>query len=247
MRLFPTCFLLILLISLAPKSHAQNSVASHTFWTELLKAHVGVDGKVSYEGFVRDSVKLNAYLSELSSRPPTEKWSEQDQLAYWINAYNAFTIKLVVDYFPVQGIKDIRKGIPFVSSVWDIKFMAIGGQKMSLNDVEHKILRKKFQDPRIHFAIVCASRSCPKLRNEAFVAENLDQQLHEQAVDFINDPDKNHFEEEEIQISSIFNWFEKDFTKEMGLKEYIRKYAKRDFGLYAKVKFLNYDWKLNGE
>lgn len=219
----------------------------HAIWTRLLQGHVAADGIVSYQGFLNDSTELNDYLAWLSSNRPVAESSDEEKLAYWINAYNAFTVKLIVDHYPVQSIKDIKKGVPFVSSVWDIKFFEVGGEKMSLNMIEHSILRKEFNEPRIHFAIVCASKSCPKLRTEAYAAEKLEQQLTEQAVDFINDESKNYLEEEEIRVSPIFKWFQKDFTHEMSLKAYIRQYAKHDFGLYAKVKFMDYDWSLNGE
>jgi hypothetical protein len=219
----------------------------HSIWNGLLAKHVSAEGWVTYHGLKNDSVQLNQYLNLLSSNPPKEDWTANQKLAYWINAYNAFTVKLIVDHYPVSSIKDIKKGIPFVNSVWDIKFFEIGGIKMDLNEIEHSILRKQFDEPRIHFAIVCASKSCPKLRNEAFTADKLEQQLREQAVDFINDPSKNHFEEEEINISQIFNWFEKDFTKKMTLKKFLKAYSKHDFGLYAKVKYQAYDWSLNGE
>lgn len=237
-------FSIVLLVCLgALTSRAQ---VDHSNWGELLGKHVGADGRVSYSGFAEDSAGLNHYLIELTSNPPSEAWSQEEKLAYWINAYNAFTVKLVVEHFPVSSIKDIKKGIPFVSSVWDINFIIIGDKKLSLNDIEHKILRKDFDEPRIHFAIVCASKSCPELRNEAYTADKLEQQLEGQAIDFINDDSKNHIEEEEIQISSIFKWFEKDFTKTITLREFIQKYSKRDFGSYAKVKFKEYDWSLNG-
>jgi hypothetical protein len=219
----------------------------HSIWNGLLSKHVSAEGWVSYHGLKKDSVQLNQYLKLLSSNPPQEDWTANQKLAFWINAYNAFTVKLIVDNYPVSSIKDIKKGIPFVNSVWDNKFFEIGGAKMNLNEIEHSILRKQFDEPRIHFAIVCASKSCPKLRNEAFTAEKLEQQLQEQAIDFINDTSKNHFEEEEINISQIFNWFEKDFTKKMTLKEFLKAYSKHDFGLYAKVKYQAYDWSLNGE
>ena len=223
------------------------SEVDHSKWTELLRDHVDSTGWVSYAGFKRDSVRLSDYLSELSTNPPESNWSRNEKLAYWINAYNAFTIKLIVDHHPVQSIKDIKKGIPFINSVWDVSFFEIGGKKMNLNGIEHSILRKEFDEPRIHFAIVCASKSCPKLRDEAFVADRLEQQLQEQAVDFVNDTNKNDIEVEEIRISSIFKWFSKDFTQNGTIQDFIRPMSDRDFVTSAKVKYLDYDWSLNGE
>jgi hypothetical protein len=212
-----------------------------------LQEHVDSSGWVSYAGIKRDSVAFEAYLETLSKCGPVPSWSKDEKLAYWINAYNAFTVKLIVDHYPVQSIKDIKKGIPFVNSVWDIAFFEIGGKKMDLNEIEHSILRMKFDEPRIHFAIVCASKSCPKLRNEAYVAERLEQQLLEQTEGFINDHNKNDIEVEEIRISPIFKWFSKDFTQNGTIQEFILPYSKRDFITSAKVKYLDYDWSLNGE
>jgi hypothetical protein len=143
----------------------------------------------------------------LVNNPPDKKeWSESAQLAYWINVYNAFTIKLIIDHYPVESIKDIGSKIqvPFINSPWDIKLIEIEGKKYDLNNVEHSILRKDFEEPRIHFAIVCASFSCPKLRREAFTAEKLEEQLQEQAVDFINDPAKNSISKNKAEVSKIF-------------------------------------------
>ncbi len=245
MRLIVFTFISVFLVAQA--SVAQQPSGMHQPWTELLQTHVDAKGWVSYKGFRTDSLKLNAYLYSLSKQPPTSDWSREEKLAFWINAYNAFTVKLIVDNYPVSSIKDIKKGIPFVNSVWDIKFFEIGGDKMDLNQIEHSILRKEFNEPRIHFSIVCASISCPKLRNEAFEAQQLEQQLQEQASDFINDSTKNKIGKDELQLSSIFDWFEKDFAKETTLKEYVQKYAKHEFEATSKVKYMDYNWNLNGE
>jgi len=116
-----------------------------------------------------------------------------------------------------------------------------------LSEVEHDILRKEFNEPRIHFAIVCASKSCPQLLNKAYEPENLEQQLTQQAINFVNDPTKNEIEIEEIRVSSIFKWFKKDFTKNGTLVEFIRQYSKSDIRSDAKIKYLEYDWSLNEE
>ena len=228
-------------------SWAQQSSSVHGSWTNLLQKHVDANGWVSYKDFLEDSLKLNDYLNLLSANPPSDKWTREEKLAYWINAYNAFTVKLITKHHPVSSIKDIKKGIPLINSVWDIKFFEIGGAKMNLNEIEHSILRKEFDEPRIHFSIVCASASCPKLRNEAFTAEKLEQQLESQAIDFINDRTKNEIEMEEIRISSIFKWFNGDFTKNGTIQEFIRPFSEQDFISSAKVKYLQYNWNLNGE
>ncbi|MGB0916475.1 MAG: DUF547 domain-containing protein [Flavobacteriales bacterium] len=229
-------------------THSDNCVPkSHKAWSELLQKHVDSTGWVSYKGFVEDSIVLNEYLAQLSACMPADSWSEKEKLAYWINAYNAFTVKLIVDYYPVASIKDIKKGIPFINSVWEMEFFEIGGEAFDLSTVEHKILRKEFDEPRIHFAIVCASKSCPRLLNEAYTAEKLEDQLSLQARNFVDDNSKNEIEVEEIRISPIFKWFKKDFTKDGSIQEFIRPHSSRDFVGSAKVKYLDYDWSLNGD
>jgi len=222
---------------------------SHKPWDVLLQRHVDGKGFVSYKGFVKDSVALNSYLTALSSCPPSKDWGEKERLAYWINAYNAFTVQLIVRHHPVKSIKDIgpRLAVPMVNSVWDVKFIDIGGVGMSLNRIEHEILRKEFNEPRIHFAIVCASHSCPVLSNRAFTAVELERQLEAQAIAFINDPERNRIGRDGLQLSAIFNWFKGDFTKDGTLPDYIRRYAKTSFTDRPKVSFLDYDWNLNGE
>ena len=229
-----------------PRLESSCDAPKHEAWTKLLQTHVDSFGWVSYKGFRSDSLALNAYLNLLAACEPDDSWTKTESLAYWINVYNAFTVKLIVDHYPTSSIKDIKSGIPFVNSVWDISFIPIGTRLLSLNDVEHTILRKEFEEPRIHFAIVCASKSCPQLLNEAYETDELEAQLESQAYNFINDKTKNEIEAEEIRISPIFKWFTSDFTKNSSLKEFIARYAHQDFGPRAKVRYLRYDWSLNG-
>lgn len=153
--------------------------ADHQAWDRLLKKHVNAQGLVNYRGFKADEKAFNQYLDLLSKNPPAASASKAEQMAYWINAYNAYTIRLVLDHYPVSSIKDIRPKAqtPPASTPWAGKFFRIGGQVMSLDDIEHGILRKKFDDPRVHFPLVCAARFCPRLRNEAYTATFLDEQL----------------------------------------------------------------------
>ncbi len=217
---------------------------SHETFDALLRQHVSDVGKVDYKGFIRDSVKFNQYLNLLRKNHPDEKtWSKDEQLAYWINAYNAFTIKLIVDNYPLKSIKDIKNGIAFVNSVWDIKFIKIEDKKYDLNNIEHSIIRPKFKDPRIHAAVNCASISCPKLLNRAFTADKLNDQLDQVMRDFINDDSRNKVSATKPQVSSIFNWYGKDFD---GVINFINKYAKTKINKGAKLQYLDYNWALNG-
>lgn len=221
-------------------------VITHEQWDVLLKKHVKADGFVDYNGFVQDSVALNEYLQLLSSSHPQSSWSKSQEMAYWINAYNAFTIKLIVDHYPVSSIKDIKRGIPFVNTVWDIKFIEIEGQAYDLNKIEHGILRKKFKDARIHAAVNCASVSCPRLRNEAFTADRLDEQLDDAMRGFINDHFRNNISAGKAELSSIFSWFKGDFKNASGsLENFINQYAEQKINDNTKINFMNYDWSLN--
>lgn len=221
---------------------------SHEQWNQLLKKYVTADGKVNYKGFQKDSVELNKYLRLLSDNPPDESaWSEQEQLAYWINAYNAFTIKLILKYYPIKSIKDIGSSIqiPFVNTPWDVKFITIGKEKMDLNNIEHGVIRKKFHEPRIHFSIVCASRSCPKLRNEAFTADRLEEQLTAQAKEFLSDSFRNKVSANELQLSKILDWYSMDFPKGEKFIEFLNKYSPVRVNKNAKISYLVYNWELN--
>jgi len=214
----------------------------------LLSHHVTLEGRVNYKGFIKDSILFTTYLRLLSDHHPNDKnWTVSDQKAFWINAYNAFTIKLIIDNYPLQSIKDIGSSIqiPFVNSPWDIKFIQIQNKKYDLNNIEHDILRSQFKDPRIHFAIVCASKSCPKLRNKAFSSLNLESQLNDQAIAFINDFQKNVLNKDQIRISKIFAWFKKDFTEENKLIDFINIYANTTIPVNVTIEYLDYNWALN--
>ncbi|MFC0264644.1 DUF547 domain-containing protein [Fontibacter flavus] len=225
-----------------------SSPPSHQLFHELLIKYVDEKGKVDYPGLIKDKTKLEAYLKLLDQNPPDRStWSRDEQLAYWINAYNAFTLKLIIDHYPVKSIKDLnpKLSLPLVNTIWQVKFFQIGGKDASLDEIEHKILRKEFNEPRIHFAINCASFSCPPLLNEAFVAEKIEDQLESVTRNFINDPVRNKIQKDKIEISQIFSWFKEDFTKKGSLIDYLNRYSKTKIIPNAKVTYLNYDWSLN--
>lgn len=221
---------------------------SHQTWDQLLKANVSSSGIVDYKGFVKDKAKLEQYLKLISENAPDRKtWSKQEQLAYWINAYNAFTVKLIVDNYPVKSIRDLGPSlkIPLIKDVWHYKFFKIGGVESSLDEIEHSILRKEFEEPRIHFAVNCASVSCPPLLNEAFMASKLEAQLDKVARGFINDSSRNKITADNAQISSIFSWFKGDFTKKGSLIDFLNLYSKVKIKPSAKISHLDYNWNLN--
>ena len=210
---------------------------NHSGWNILLRKHVSDKGNVNYKGFKKEELKLKSYLTSLSNNYPVDTWSNDAKMAYWINAYNAFTIQLILDNYPISSIKDIE-------NPWDIEFINLGDKTFSLNDIEHEILRK-MNDPRIHFGIVCASASCPKLQNVAFEASNLDSQLDDASKEFLADPARNNLSKNAIQLSKIFKWFAKDFKNEGSLIDFLNKYSEITISQNAKKSFKDYDWNLN--
>lgn len=231
-------------------STTAESPPSHEQWSNLLAKHVRDNGDVDYKGFIKDSIDLNKYLDLLSNNAPDpNKWTDEERLAYWINAYNAFTIQIVIRHYPIDGIKEIASGlsIPFVSTTWDIKFIELGGERINLNRIEHGIIRNEFEEPRIHFAVNCASVSCPILRNEAYNADNLEEQLEDQVKTFINDPSRNKFiSEEKAEVSKLFTWFAGDFKKkDKSIIDFINRYSYQKLKPEAELSYLEYNWGLN--
>ena len=229
----------------SPKVSGTAQPIVHDIWDGLLSKNVGEDGWVDYRGFQEDSLTLKQYLALLSSaHPNTKNWNRNERLAYWINAYNAYTVKLIIDHYPVASIKDIKNGIPFVNTVWDIKFIHIEDRVYDLNNIEHGIIRKQFEEPRIHFAVNCASVSCPKLLNQAFQAAQLDKQLTTVAQAFLNDPLRNQVEDN--MVSSIFSWFSGDFKGKSGsVRAFINEYGPTQLDPDVKIQYLDYNWSLN--
>lgn len=224
---------------------------SHTIWDGLLKKHVDAKGFVNYGGFAKDEAQLDKYLALVSANAPASSWSTNEKLAYWINAYNAFTVKLILNNADqnISSIKDIgsKIKIPFVNTPWDVKFIKIGGKEMDLNNIEHGIIRKQFKEPRIHFALVCAAKSCPPLRNEAFQATKLSAQLDDQGVRFLNDSFKNEVSASKMQVSKLFDWYGGDFKKSMPIADWINKYAKTKANKGTDITYKDYNWALNGK
>ncbi|RZS96265.1 DUF547 domain-containing protein [Cecembia calidifontis] len=221
---------------------------SHEIFDKFLKKFVSEEGKVDYKGMLIRKAELEAYLEILSQNPPDRTaWTHKEQLAYWINAYNAFTLKLILEHYPVKSIQDIKPKypLPLINTVWHMEFFKIGGKPASLDEIEHKILRKEFDEPRIHFAINCASFSCPILSRDAYVPEKLEEQLDMAARRFINDPKRNKIRADRVEVSKIFSWFGEDFTRNGSLIDYLNRYSKIKISPKAKINHLDYDWSLN--
>ncbi|GAB2468354.1 DUF547 domain-containing protein [Hymenobacter qilianensis] len=220
---------------------------NHAPWDALLKKHVDAQGMVNYTAFQADSTALNTYLVTLSDNVPNNTWSEQERLAYWLNAYNAFTIQRVIRAYPLKSIRDLGGSLTLVNTVWDQPFIRLGNEKHTLNDIEQRIIRKKFEEPRIHFALVCAAMSCPRLRNEAYIASRLNEQLDDQATNFINDPTKNKLTPaDKPEVSSIFNFYPRDFAQgDNTIQKTINRYATQKINPDATLSYLTYDWSVN--
>ena len=210
---------------------------NHSAWNNLLKKHVDTKGNVNYQNFKSDSKALEDYLDYLEKSVPGENSDLNERLAYYINLYNAATVKLILDNYPVKSIKDLN-------NPWDTKWVKVGSETLSLGHIEHKILRK-MDEPRIHFAINCASFSCPRLLNEAFVAPKLQSQLQQVAHDFINDSTRNILSKDRLQLSNIFKWYKKDFTAQSSLAAYINTFTDKHIESDAKIEYLKYNWNLN--
>jgi len=210
---------------------------NHAIFDMLLEENVTDDGHTNYKGFIKNKVIFKQYLQSLSDNMPNETWSKDDKLAYWMNAYNAFTIKLIIDHYPTHSIKDIK-------DAWDARFFKLGKKWYNLSEIEHKILRK-MGDPRIHFGINCASFSCPPLLNGAFTASTVDSKLDFLAHQFINDPLRNKISENKIQLSKIFQWYAKDFKTAGSLIDFLNKYSEVTISKNAKKSYLKYNWNLN--
>ncbi len=219
----------------------------HALFASLLSRHVK-DGVVDYKGFKDDEAILDQYLDVLAAVDP-EPLSTDDQFAFYVNAYNAWTIKLILSRYPdIRSIKELGS---LFSSPWKKTIARIDGGLLSLDQIEHDILRKRFKDPRVHFAVNCASKSCPPLQGEPFAGSQLNDQLNRAAKAFINAPRFNRLDGNILWVSEIFDWFPEDFGgdvigyfikfADVPMRDQLVKNKGR-----IKVKYLDYDWSLNG-
>jgi len=232
------------------------SAQEHQLFTVILQKYV-VNGLVDYKSLKNDN-RLDKYLSQLSNTDP-DKLKRDEKFAFWINAYNAFTLQIVTENYPIESITDLNAGGKILAyllgnTVWDKEFITINNKKYSLNNIEHEILRK-MNEPRIHFAIVCASISCPELLNEAYEANTLEKQLESQTRKFLNGKSRNEFnlKNRQAHISEIFNWFDDDFGDSdenvlMFISKYVPENTSRDIKSNVndwKIFYNDYNWNLN--
>ena len=231
----------LMVLIIASLTFAQANAQTAIF-NDLLQEHVTADGFVDYTSFNKE--KLERYLSYLERTSPEVTWSENKQKAFWINAYNAYTIKKILEYDALISIVNIKENN---QTAWKIPFAKVGGKTYTLDYIEHEILRKNLFDPRIHVGVNCASNSCPKLGNIAFTEENIEATLENLMKAFINDSTKNKITKNKLQISSIFDWFQEDFIKNGTVIEYLNTYSKTTINKKIAIHYLKYDWSLNGK
>jgi hypothetical protein len=223
------------------------AAADNRIFTELLTQYTH-NGIVDYAGFKKEEARLDAYLDVLAGVDPNAL-ARDDRFAFYANAYNAWTIKLILTGYP--GVKSIKDLGSFFKSPWKKKFVKLGGAVISLDHIEHDILRPQFKDPRVHMAVNCASKSCPPLWGKPFTGSHLDVQLDAAARNFINNPGFNRLEGSTLYVSRIFKWFSEDFDDD--IIGFFEKYAtgKLRSKIQAnraslEVEYLDYDWSLNG-
>lgn len=264
-------FVLIALIALAqevqsaPKAeiwarwltHNPHSVdtISHKKWDLFLKAYIRADqnhvNRINYAHVnLEDKKGLKAYIEWLSTLP-ISTYNRDQQRAFWINLYNALTISVILEHYPVDSIMEIKLSSGFFTrGPWEKKIISIEKEKLSLNDIEHRILRPIWLDPRTHYAVNCASLGCPNLSKEAFTAENMEEQLDNAASAFINHPRGAEIKRGKLIVSSIYEWFKEDFgNSDAKVIEHLRRYAKptllQNLAQIERIDDDQYDWKLN--
>ena len=259
---------LLILLAIVFSAQAAAFDHQHADWSRLLEKHVlvsddGYSSQVDYAAFKSARTELAAYLQQLTAVSEAEfgAWTRDRQLAFLINAYNAFTVELILTAYPdIESIRDLGG---LFTSPWKKRFFKLLGKERHLDEIEHDMIRApgRFDEPRIHVAVVCASIGCPMLRPEAFVADKLDEQLEDSMRRFLSDRSRNRFDPAggTLQLSRIFDWYGSDFEQPEGRFTSL----KRSIGIYAeqladssaeaqrirdgdyRIRFLEYDWQLN--
>ena len=217
--------------------HLSQAQPDYKSWDSYLKKHVSATGDVDYKSIKTNKKELDGIVKSFSAVSLLPTWSKNDQLAFWINAYNVFTIQLIVDNYPLKSIQNLDGGKP-----WDVKRITIGGKKYSLNNIENDIIRPQFKDARIHFAVNCGAKSCPPLLNGAFFAKTLDAQLDAVTNKFINNTKYQSITATKLTLSKIFDWYAVDFGD---IHTYVNKYSSLKVNKNAVIVFKEYDWALN--
>ncbi|MBI5248739.1 MAG: DUF547 domain-containing protein [Desulfomonile tiedjei] len=242
-------------------------------YAAALKSYLDDKGMVDYKGLKSNRKPLDDFISSLSSLDPKiyEGWNDKEKIAFWINAYNALTLKAIIDHYPIEAslLKSLvypKNSIRQIPGVWDKLTFAVMGRDMTLDGIEHETLRAKFNEPRIHMALVCAAMGCPPLRNEPYITAKLDAQLDDQAAKFLRDPEKFRIDRsnDKVYLSSIFDWFGQDFVKTYGTDKEFKGFSEKERAVLSfvssylesadkayllkggfSIEYLKYDWSLN--
>ena len=248
------CFLLVILLC----SSAQAFDHTYQEYAKVLHEYVK-DGRVNYAALQKNRTGIDRFVKDLNSVSATEyqSWPKEQQLAFWINAYNGWFLQIVIDRYPIRGRRLIgalypENSVQRIVGIWDNIKTQAAGRTVSLNDIEHKIIRPIFKEPRIHFAIVCASVGCPALRSEPLLPQGLSEQLDDATRRFVNDPNKVRWnaKSKKLELSPIFDWFADDFKNTGGAVAFVQRYASEHLAAVLKsqtvrVQYLDYDWSLN--
>ncbi|MBU1078034.1 MAG: DUF547 domain-containing protein [Spirochaetes bacterium] len=273
----PSSIIFILILSFMFISHAdvwaEEQGFNYSDYDKALKKHLNRRNMVFYSGLKKDRADLDSFVALLKSLPEKKYngWSKKEKIAFWINAYNGLTLKAIIDHYPIESsffgsIRFPKNSIRQISGVWDEIEFDVMGRKMTLNDIEHQTLRKKFNEPRIHLALVCAALGCPPLRREPFMGVGLNEQLDDQAEQFFGNQEKFRIDHKgkTIYLSKIFKWFGKDFIGKYGTSERFKEYNEEENAVLNfvsrylnnedikklereeyDIEYLDYDWTLN--
>ena len=234
---------------------SNTATIDHQPWQDILDGYLRTDHPSGVNRFdygalkanEEDRQKLGGYLQALAQMDP-RTYAKAEQMAYWINLYNALTVFVIVPRYPVDSIKDIKSGI-IDFGPWNLELIPVQGEKLTLNNIEHGILRPIWQDPRIHYAVNCASIGCPNLASEAYRADNLERLLEQGAAAYVNHPRGAQVTDGELLISSIYDWFKVDFGgTDEGVLAHLAQYAQPE--LASQLEGFDsfdddYDWSLN--
>lgn len=261
-------------VSISERTQHVSPTFTHDAFDRVLRRFVDAQGRVDYVALQRDTCDLEQYYAQLHAWSPDSHPehfpTEQSQLAYWINAYNASAMKIVLTYYPIMSVEDVKPPFPFFflpqkSGFFLFQRVTFGGKTTSLYSLENGVMRKRFEEPRIHFALNCASRGCPRLPQHAFTAERLDVQLDTEAQTFVAEEHNVRIDHEAriVYLSSIFNWYKKDFLtwyrarfpdQPATLLHYVALYqpteqatALRQLAGVYDIRFVSYDWRLNDQ
>jgi hypothetical protein len=266
-------FMAFLLFSLFTRAECEESNFSYESYSKTLADHMNENGRVNYKKLKENRVEFMTFLRALESleRESYELWSQEEKIAFWINAYNALTLEAILKNYPIKStffrsLTFPKNSIRQIPGVWDTMTFVVMGKDITLDAIEHGVLREEFQEPRIHMALVCAAKGCPPLRQEPYNGEALSEQLNDQASRFLSDK-KNFFIDKKkgvVYLSSIFKWYREDFftsessderlegykPREKAVLNFIFRYLSEEDSKFLAmgpllVKYLKYDWELN--